>query len=294
MNLTNARRWVRDFVRQRSSIGNVAPLSLGLCLVLLSAPIGDWNDYLGYLVVGGGPTGKYGYPWGLERAPGWLVLVLGWVCLAFGLRTTETPTSSTADPTAQSRSRWQRFATAVLATLGAYVALASHYVAPLQLTIDVINAPPSTELHVGAAIFRDAWNSSHYRSALDYLFGFTSPTDEPVPISRETHTEYRFAAGWISLENWQPSLYRVFVGIKDARRRKAAFVSVRSDASFPQLEILVNRRSLQPCDSHPEPSEGNCLYQLAPLTTRQRNVHVIFDLAQVELTPYVGAPFFDR
>jgi hypothetical protein len=265
--------------------------------VLLSGPIGDWKDYLQQLLWSGlsSVSGhKFGPSAGLDRFPGWLVLLAGWGCIAHGLGGARKPPS---DATGFARMRFQLrwLPLPILATLGTYVALAYHGTAPLLVTIDVINAPPGVTVHGGPIVGNFARRWSRYGATFDYLFGVPLPPFNVRPVFyNQIHSEFRFPAGRMSLQNWQPDLERVFLGLEDERQAKSALVSIRVQHDIETTgTISVSRASLGRCHSIEYGTDGACWIQVTPHSVDDREIRVVFDLAGVELQPYGDAPYFN-
>jgi hypothetical protein len=272
-------------------------LLVGLYLVLLSGPIGDWKDYLNQLWSGMSSLSghKFGPSAGLDRAPGWLVLVAGWCCMAHGLGGARKPPSDTPTGFARTRFRLRWLPVPILATLATYVALAYHGAPPLIVTVEVINAPPGTTVRGGSIVGRRARHESRYGATFDYLFGISLPPTRATALSyNQSHSEFRFPAGQLSLQNWQPDLERVFVHLKDESQLESAFVSVLIDRDLQHTgTISVTRESLKGCHSVDNEKGGTCLLQAAPPSRDQLGFRVVFDLADIELGPHEDEPFYD-
>jgi len=284
---------------QRHWRWRLAWLLPGLGLVLLSGPIGDWKDYLQQLVWSGLSSGsghKFGPSAGLDRFPGWLALLAGWCCIAHGLGGTRKPPSP-APSGGPPRRLWLRWLPVpILGTLGTYLALAYHDAPPLVVTVDVINAPPGVTVHGGPVVGDFARRSSRYGAAIDYLFGFKLPAFNTRPLFyKQPHAEFRFPPGWLSLQNWQPHLQRVFVGLEDEIQGKSALVSIRVKRDLRRTGTLsVTRESLKRCHSIEYKKDGACWIQVIPHSPDDREVRVVFDLAGIELESYGdGEPYFN-
>ncbi len=273
----------------------LAWLLLGLGLVLMSGPIGDWYDYLNQLWSGRSSLSghKFDSSLGLDRAPGWLMLLSGWWCIAHGLGGARKPPRDLPAGFARMRFRLRWLPVPILGTVGTYVALAYHQALPLVLTIELENAPPGATVKGGAIVGRYARHWSRYGATFDYLFGFNLPRDQTVSFSHRPDSEYRFAAGRLSLQNWQPYLKRVFVGIEDAAQDNAAFLLLRVDPGIRYTApIHVTHQSLKECQSPDYTKGGACLIQVSPLSLDQREVRVMFDLANIKLEQFDEAPFY--
>ena len=274
----------------------LAWLPLGLGLVLLSGPIGDWYDYLHQLWSGMSPVSghKFDSSLGLDRIPGWLVLGAGWCCIAHGLGGAREPPRGVTTGFARMRFRLRWLPVPILGTLGTYVGLAYHHVAPLVLTVDVENVPPGATFEGGVIVGRSAWHWSRYGATFDYLFAVNLPPYEVrTSFSNQAHAQFRFAAGWLSLQNWQPDLERVFVGIEDGSQDNAAFLLLRVEHGLQHADTIhVTHRSLAACQSPERTNAGACLIQVAPLWLDEGEVRVVFDLADVELEPFDEGPFY--
>jgi hypothetical protein len=274
-------------------------LLFGICLVLLAALIGDWKDYVDQILNSGFSSGdgyKFGFSAGWDRAPGWLTLLAGWCCFAHGLGAARKPPSEASTRFARLRFRLRWLPVPIVATLGTYVALAYHRAAPLIVTIDVINAPPGITIHGGPIAGRRAWHDSRYGAAVDYLFAAALPARNARPVFyNQPHSEFRFPAGRFSLQNWQPDWERVFVGLEDERQGKSALVSVLvEDADIEHTgTISVTRETLKRCHSIQYGEDGACWILVTPYSFYDRDVHVVFDLAGIELEPYGDAPYFN-
>ncbi|MEO8184046.1 MAG: hypothetical protein ABI895_34940 [Deltaproteobacteria bacterium] len=265
---------------------HLAWLLLGLGPVLLSGPIGNWRYSLDrYLWI------KV-QPWDLDQAPGWLALIAGWCCIAhaFG-QAREPPSHLTGFARMRFQLRW--LPVPILGTLGAYVALAYHHVSPLVLIIDVENVPAGATLEGGACVRSFEWHESRYGAAFDYLFGVDRPDIVQTSFSNQTHAEFRFAAGGLSLQNWQPELERVFLGIEDGAQDNAAFLVLRIEGDLRHSgTIRVTHQSLKECQSPEHTKAGACLIQVTPHSPREREVRVVFDLADVKLEQFDEGPFY--
>ena len=275
----------------------LAWLLFGLGLVLLSGPIGDWYDYLNQLWSGSSSLSghKFGPSLGLDRAPGWLMLLAGWWCIARGLAGGRKPPSDLATGFARMRFRLRWLPVPILGTLATYVVLAYHHASPLVLIIDVENVPPGATIQGGAIVGRYARHRTRYGATFDYLFGVNVPPHRlTVSFSDRPDSEYRFAAGRLSLQNWQPELERVFVGIEDAAQDNAAFLLLRVKPGFQEDTgpIRVTHQSLAECQSPDYTKGGACLIQVSPLSMDEREVRVVFDLANVKLEQFDEAPFY--
>jgi hypothetical protein len=273
----------------------LAPLLLGLGLVLISGPIGSWCDFLNrrlwidltYLSVS---------PWALDRAPGWLSLVVGWGCIARGLGGTRPPPSHLRARFARALFRLRWLPAPVVATLGTYVALARHHVAPLVLTVDVANTPPGSALHSWAIARNITPHENRYGATFDYLFGVTLPPGRVGSgYSHLSHSEFRFAAGQFGIEKWQPDLERVIVGIDDETQHKAALVELEMSPSYPYVHqegtIRVTRDLLKDCATPTH--RGACLQQVTYQTLDDHEVRVVFDCSDIQLAPYEEPPLYD-
>jgi hypothetical protein len=181
----------------------------------------------------------------------------------------------------------------ILGTLGTYVGLAYHDVSPLVLTVDVENVPSGATLQGGAIVWALPWHWSRYGAAFDYLFGVDLPPfDARTAFSNQLHSQFRFAAGRLSLQNWQPRLDRVFVGIEDESQRKAALVLLRVKPAFDHAgTIRVTHQLLERCYPPEDTTGGACLIQVAHQSEDEREVRVVFDLARINLEPYKDVPF---
>ena len=275
----------------------LASLLFGLALVLLSGPIGNWYYFLRQFWYGLFISGDhFRTSAGADRFPGWLALFAGWYYIAHALGGARQPPSHLPAGFARLRFRLHWLPVPILATLGTYVVLAYHSTPPLMLRVDVENAPPGLTVHGGAIVGRSARRESHYRATVDALFGIPLPPIEVKPsFYDQPHSEYRFAAGRLSLQNWQPDLERVFVGIEDEIEGKAAFLVLRLESNLQHTEgtIRVTRQSLQRCFTSEYPSGGACLIQVIPQPLHaHREIRVVFDLAGIDLEPYKDEPFY--
>jgi hypothetical protein len=271
-------------------------LVLGLALVLLSGPIGNWYNFvtqtLETLIVSG-----YDFHTsdGADRFPGWLALIAGWCCIAHALGGARKPPSDLPAGFARLRFRLRWLPVPMLATLGSYIVLAYHSTPPLILRIDIENAPPGLTLHGGVIVGRATRHESHYRATIDALFSVPLPPIEvKASFYDELHSEYRFAAGRLSLQNLQPNLERVFVGIEDEIQGKSAFVALVLHPRFEHTEgtIRVTRESLKQCFTSEYPSGGACRIQEISRPLEDREIRVVFDLAGIGLEPYKDEPFY--
>ncbi len=239
----------------------------GLGLVLLSGPIGDWYDYLNQLWSGSTSLDghKFESSLGLDRAPGWLTLIAGWWCVARGLGGSRKPPSDLLARFGRIRFRLRWLPVPILGTLGTYVALAYHHASPLVLIIDVENAPPGATVQGGATVGRYARHWSRYGATFDYLFGFNLPPDQKVSFFDRPASAYRFGPSRLSIQNWQPYVQSVFVGIEDQAQDNAAFLLLRIDPDIRHTEpIRVTHQSLQECQSPDYTKGGACLIQISP------------------------------
>jgi hypothetical protein len=269
-------------------------LVLGLALVLLSGPIGNWYNFVTETVESLIVSGyDFRTSDGADRFPGWLALLAGWCCIAHALGGARKPPSDLPAGFARLRFRLRWLPVPILATLGSYVVLAFHSPPPLLLRVDVQNAPPGLTLHGRAIVTRYARRQSHYRATVDALLGVQPPPFDVKYSFSEAHSEHRFAAGRLSLLNWQPDLESVFLGVEDETQHKVAFLTLSIERHHQHTEstIRVTRQSLQPCSAFSALSEGACLSQVTSGSRDEREIHVVFDLADIELKPYKEKPF---
>ncbi len=266
----------------------------GLGLGLMSGPIGDWYDYLNQLWSGRSSLSghKFDSSFGLDRVPGWLTLIAGWWCIAHGLDGAGMLPSDLPTKFARMRFRLRWLPVPIIGTLGTYVALAYHNAPPLVLTIDVENVPPGATVEGRAIVGSFARHESRYGATFDYLFGVNLPPNWlTISFSNQAHSEFRFAGGRLSLQNWQPDLKRMFVGIEDEIQGKAALVllDVASDDQHAGT-IRVTRQSLEECRA--PSTRGACLTQVAPLSFREREVRIVFDFTDISLELYEDPPIY--
>jgi hypothetical protein len=84
----------------------------------------------------------------------------------------------------------------------------------------------------------------------------------------------------------------VFVGIEDEVQGNAAFLVLRLEPGRQHTgTIRVTRQSLKRCSSAYRDG-GACLIQITRPSLDEREVRVVFDLADIELAPYEDAPFY--
>lgn len=265
----------------------LALLLYGLWLVLLSGPIGDWHDFLHQLWSGMSSLRghKFERSAGLDRFPGWLVLVAGWCCIALGLGGARTPPSNLRAGFARMRFRLRWLPVPILGTLGTYVGLAYQHAPPLLVTVDVLNAPPGATVRGGPIVGSRAHHESRYGATFDYLFGVPLPPFNVKPLfHNQPHSEFRFPAGRLSLQNWQPELDRVFVVIEDEIQRKSALVVLRVERNHQYMgTVSVNGELLKRCYSIEYKKNDACRRQVIPDSLDERGIRIVLDLAGIEL-----------